>query len=266
MKVSCMRLIQRFTATACLALAGLLPVAAQAGLFDDNEARQAILDLRKQLEQVSEAQRQKQAELNTQMSEEITQLRRTMLELNNQLETLRTELARMQGVQEQTTRELAEVQRQQKDVSQGVDERLRRFEPQKIMIDGREAVVDPEEKRSYEAALAQLRSGDFNGASVSLMAFQRRYPASAYTDSSRFWLGNAYYGKRDYKEAIAAFRGLLVAAPGHSRAPEALLSIANCQAEMKDLKAARHTLEELIKAYPNSEAAQAGKERLSALK
>ena len=44
-------------------------------------------------------------------------------------------------------------------------------------------------------------------------------------------------------------------APDSARAPEALLAIANSQAEMKDKVAARKTLDELIKAYPKSEAA-----------
>jgi TolA-binding protein len=45
-----------------------------------------------------------------------------------------------------------------------------------------------------------------------------------------------------------------------------VLSIANCQIELKDMKAARKTLEDLIQAYPQSEAAAAAKERLSRLK
>lgn len=42
--------------------------------------------------------------------------------------------------------------------------------------------------------------------------------------------------------------------------------MANCQIELKDAKAARRTLEDLLKAHPKSEAAQAAKERLSHLK
>ena len=45
-----------------------------------------------------------------------------------------------------------------------------------------------------------------------------------------------------------------------------MLAIANCQAELKDSKAARRTIDELLKTYPKSEAAQAGRERLAALK
>ena len=58
----------------------------------------------------------------------------------------------------------------------------------------------------------------------------------------------------------------MASAPESIRVPEALLSIANCQVELKDSKAARKTLDELIKSHPKSEAAQAARERLAALK
>jgi TolA-binding protein len=81
-----------------------------------------------------------------------------------------------------------------------------------------------------------------------------------------FWLGNAQYANRDYRGAIGNFRALLTAAPDHPRAPEAVLSIANCQIELKDNPAARRTLDELVKTYPQSEAANAAKERLARLR
>ena len=71
---------------------------------------------------------------------------------------------------------------------------------------------------------------------------------------------------RSYKEAIGNFKSLLASAPSHARAPEAALAIANCQIELKDPRTARKTLEDLIKAYPQSEAAAAGKDRLARLK
>ena len=55
-------------------------------------------------------------------------------------------------------------------------------------------------------------------------------------------------------------------APDHPKASEAALSIANCQIELKDTRAARKTLDDLVKVYPQSEAAIAAKERLSRLK
>ena len=122
------------------------------------------------------------------------------------------------------------------------------------------------EKQDYDAALAVFRKGDYAGAQSGFANFVKRYPSSALAPAALFWLGNAQYATRNYKEAITNFRSLLTAAPNHAKAPEAMLSIANCQIELKDVTGARTTLNGLIKTYPQSEAAQAGRERLSKLK
>jgi tol-pal system protein YbgF len=111
-----------------------------------------------------------------------------------------------------------------------------------------------------------LRKGDFARAVESLQAFQRRFAGSAYGGHVQYWLGNALYGKGDVKEAMATFRALVTTTPEHPRAAEALLAVANCQVELKDPKAARKTLDELVKNYPQSEAAQSGRERIAQLK
>ena len=256
---------RRWAGAAWLA-AALLHPAAHAGLFDDDEARRAILDLRQKLEQLNEQQRARQGDLNTQLQEQINQLKRGLLDLNNQLDVLRADNSKLRGLNEQLARDVAEMQRRMKDVQQGVDERVRKLEPQKVMHDGREILVEPDEKRLYDEAFALFRKGDFAASSVALAAFRQRYPASGYNESALFWLGNAQYAKREYKEAITSFRALVAAAPESVRAAESLLAVANCQIELKDNKAARRSIEELVKAYPQSEAAQAGKERLAALK
>lgn len=254
------------------AAAALLMAQPAWALFEDDEARKAILDLRARLAQNAqndEAQKARIAELsqaNAQLLEQIGALRRSLLDLNNQLELIRTDLARLRGTDEQTQRELAELQKRQRDLGQSVDERVRKLEPVRVTLDGREFTAEPEERKTYEEAVALMRGGDFDRAAPALAAFLRRYPGSGYADSARYWLGNAQYARRDYKEAIANFRAFATAAPEHPRAPEALLALANSQAEMKDPKAARKTIEDLIKAYPKSEAAQAGKDRLASLR
>jgi tol-pal system protein YbgF len=257
-----------------MALIGVLAVItpARAAIFEDDEARKAVLDVRQRLQSVEQInQRQNEliaesAKANAQLLDQIQTLKRSLLELSGQIESLRSEMANLRGTSEQLARDVTDVQRRQKDITQGVDDRIRRLEPIKVSVDGREFMADPEEKRQFDEALGTLRSGDFDRAAGALSAFLRRYPGSGFADSARFWLGNALYGKRDYKEAIVAFRALANNAPDHPRAPEALLAIANCQLEARDTKAARVTIGELIKTYPKSEAAQAGRERLAALK
>jgi tol-pal system protein YbgF len=235
---------------------------AQAGLFDHDEARRAILDLRARIDQSQKASEARDAELG----EQLRQTRAAVLELDVTIERLRAELAQLRGSNEQLQREVAELQRKQKDVQSGIDERLKSVEPQKVMVDGREFTATPDETRLYNEALGLLRGGDFAGAGAAFAAFQKRFPSSGYAPSVHYWLGNAQYGKREYQAAIASFRALLATAPNHLRAPEAQLAIANCQIELKDNKAARRTLEELQKAFPKSEAALAARERLASLK
>lgn len=253
---------------AALSVAMFVP-AAQAGLFDDEEARKAILDLRARIQANDESAKKAAADLgvvNAQLVEQVTAMRRSLLELNNQLEALRGEVAKLRGTGEQMQKDVATLQQTQKDANQAFDERLRKLEPQKVSLDGRDFLAEPGEKRAYDEAIAAIRGGDFDAAATALTNFQARFPGSAYTASARFWHGNALYGKRDYKGAIAVFRAMVADAPDHPKSAEAMLAVANSQAEMKDPRGARKTIDDLVKAYPNSEAATAGKERLASLK
>ena len=240
----------------------LLAINANAALFEDDEARRAILDLRQKFE----ASQRRTSDDVRKGADENVQLRRSLLDLSNQIESLRSEMAILRGQNEQLTRGVGDVQRSQKEVAQGVDERLRKVEPGKVSSDGREFSAEPAEKQEFESALAILRKGDFSAAQNSFIAFSKRFPQSGYKSSALFWLANAQYALRDYKSAIVNFRLVASSDPDHARAPEALLSMANCQVELKDSRSARKTLEELTSVYPQSEAASVAKERLSKIK
>lgn len=246
-------------------LLGAQLVPAQAAIFEDGEARRAILELRQRVDVIQQSG-QRSADEMRRASEDGTQLRRSLLDLQTQIETLRVEMAKLRGQNEQLMQEVSELQRHQKDMARGVDERLRQFEPVKVSVDGLAFQADPDEQRSFDAALTRFREGKFPEAETAFSAFVRQYPRSGYLPSARFWLGNAQYANRDYKEAIGQFKSLLATAPSHVRAPEAALSIANCQIELKETRGARKTLEDLLRVYPQSEAAAAAKERLSRLK
>ena len=241
---------------------GLAVFSTHAALFDDDEARKAILELRQKVD----VQQQRNVEELRKANEDSAQLRRSILDLSNQLEVLRAEIAKMRGQDEQLARDVAEVQRRQKDITQGVDERLRKFEPSKVTVDGKEFVASPAEIRDYDAALASLRKADFTVAQTAFLDFGKRYPESGYRPSALFWLGNAQYALKAYREAIINFKSVVAVAPDHVRSPEAALSIANCQIELKDMVSARKTLTDLIKVYPQSEAASVAKDRLVKLK
>jgi tol-pal system protein YbgF len=264
--------ITTFAKTARALLGGVLLLAAchaHAGLFDDDEARKAILDLRQRIDtnrSAADAATQKLGEDLKKANEDNAVLRRSLLDLQNQIEALRSDLAKLRGQDEQLARDVADIQRRQKDLAQGIDDRVRQLEPVKVSLEGKDFLAEPAEKREFEAALAAFRKSDFAAAQTQFVEFLRRYPRSGYGAVALFWLGNAQYATRDYKESVTNFRAMLTQSPDHPRAAEALLSIANCQVELKDPRAARKTLEDLVKAYPASEAAVAAKDRLTRLK
>ena len=253
-----------------LGLAGLSgPV--QASLFGgDDEARRAILDLRHRLEQSQNATRalieQNTQSQNQAQTQAIGQLRGALLDLQGQIDRLKSELSQSLGAQERLARDLTELQLRQKDVISSVDDRLRRFEPVPVTIDGREVMVDPSEKSDFDKGMAFFRQADFPAAQTALSAFLLRHVSSAYVPSALFWLGNAQYANKAYKESLANFQKLLSMAPNHPRAAEAMLAISNVQIELKDMRAARKTLEELIATYPQAETASTARERLGRLR
>ncbi len=235
---------------------------ASAALFEDNEARKAILELRQKVETNRLVIEQDKSTHAT----ETSALSNSLLGLQRQLEVLRSEIANLRGMNEQLANNLAELQRLQKDDSQNVAARISKLEPLTVTVDGATFLAEPDERREFEAALQVFKSGNFLAAQRRFAGFIERYPSSGYLAAAFFWLGNAQYATRDYKEAVINFRALVAKVPGHLRTPEAILSIANCQLELKDVRGARKTLSDLIHSYPKSEAAVAAKERLALLK
>ena len=290
---------------ASLCLLGLLVPTAQAALFEDEEARRAILDLRQRLEnqrqtqlqsteqtlQKSLDQSQKQIEiLRKQVELEINQSkqdnRQAALQLQAQIEALKQDIANLRGEREQLLREITLLQRAQKDINVDIEERFQKIYDQfakkeapssqkeeapksskiNVQVDGFEFLAEPDEKRDFEAAFVLFRKGDFAAAAKEFAQFVKVYSASGYKPSALYWLGSAKFARRDFNEAIAHLKGLVNDFPNHARAPEAMLTIGNAQLEIKQAKEARKTFNELLKLYPTTEAAAAAKDRLAQIK
>jgi tol-pal system protein YbgF len=238
---------------ACSAMTLALP--ASAGMFDDEEARRAIVDLREKFNafQATAAQR-------------IDQNTRASQDLHNQVEQLRSEVARLRGDNEILQNEVQTLQRQAKDYYKDLNDRVARFEPQKVAVEGQEGMSQPGEKEAYDGALKQFRDGDFKGAGSAFAGFIQKYPQSPYTPLSQFWMGTALYAQRDYKGSTTVLQNMVQAYPNHAKVPDAMIAIANNQIESGQKAAGRRTLEQVASKYAGSPAAKAASDRLKSLK
>jgi tol-pal system protein YbgF len=242
---------------AALAAFSYLPMHAYAGIFDDNEARKAILDIRTKIDKI-------ESDSNARLDNKAE--KSSVLDLANQNEQLRQDIAKLRGQVELLTNDLANAQQRQKDFYIDLDKRLRALEPQQVTLEGKQVTVLPGEQKTYDSGFALFKSGDYKSASAALADFLRRYPVSAYAATAQYLLGNAYYAQRDYTNAISAQQSVVKNFPDSPKAPEALLNVASCYIELKDKVSAKKTLNELVAQFPNTPAAQTAKERLASFK
>jgi len=263
---------RRLAAVLLTAAAGLLCAGPANALFEDDDARRAIIELRGKVELQNRETQRKLDDLASRLdalvgrADRLEQLSRGQIELQNQIEALRQDVAKLRGQLETQTNELSETQRRQREVFANVDTRLKAFEPVQVQIDGATYTVELEEKRAYEAALTQFRAGDFAPAVAAFSQFRARYPASPYSANVLFWIGNGQYALKDYKAAVATHTLMLSRFPDHPRAADAMLNVGYSQAESGDKRAARKTLETVVEKYASAPAAQLAKDRLATLK
>jgi tol-pal system protein YbgF len=57
----------------------------------------------------------------------------------------------------------------------------------------------------YNEAMKKLQDGDNAGAERSFKAFLQGHPKHQLAGNAQYWLGESYYARRDYQNAMAAF-------------------------------------------------------------
>jgi tol-pal system protein YbgF len=114
--------------------------------------------------------------------------------------------------------------------------------------------MSPEAKRTYESALALVRSKQYDKALDALSAFLVRYPDHPYVENATYWRGECFYAKGEYARAAEQFEGLIARFPYGNKAPDALLKLGLCQEKTGAHEQAQKTFAELQDRYPKSEA------------
>jgi tol-pal system protein YbgF len=210
-------------------------------LFSDDDARKAILDLRKSLAT-------------------------TQIDLQNQIEKLKADNAELRGKVENLEKQGDDINTSQKTYYQDLDARLGSFEPRTMTIEGVTGIVQPSEKKAYEDALKAFQSGNLKKADGEFSAFANRYPKSPYLPLVLFWGGNSKYANKDYLGAIGQLQSLIKRYPDHPRIPSAMLTLGNAQLESGNKAAAKKTFVEIIGKYPDTEAAKDAQKLNAAVK
>lgn len=233
----------------CSAL--LLTSTAHAGLFDDDEARRQIAELRKQTQTLQDT------------------VARAQLDLANQQQKQSELLAALQGQIETLTFRMESMEKKIQDFYLDLDTRVRNLETKGAPVATESATtsaakpVDPAaEMKAYEAALGLLRANKLKEAIAAFEDFLKNFDAGSAAPNAQFWLASAWGAQGNCKKSVELHQQGLARWPKSPKAPDMLLSMAGCQRDLGQAAEAKKSLELIMAQYPDSAAATTARQRL----
>lgn len=125
---------------------------------------------------------------------------------------------------------------------------------------------DSPDRARYDRLLTMFRDGDLEGARQGFTGFLSEYPNSGLAPNARFWLGESYYGKKDFQKAIDAYDKVEIDYPSSEKVPAALLKKGYAYLAMKDMKRAHSAFRQVMTLYPGSAEAGRASDKMAQLK
>ena len=119
-------------------------------------------------------------------------------------------------------------------------------------------------QESYQQALQQFRSRNYEDAATTFQAVLDAGASERLEDNCHYWLGECAYGAKKYTEAIEHFQKVFDFRISEKK-DDAQMMIANCYLSMGDRAAAKAEYEKLITKFPASPYVKRAKERLSGM-
>jgi len=118
----------------------------------------------------------------------------------------------------------------------------------------------------YREAFETYQRGDIEGARKKFEAFLKQYPNTDLSDNAQFWIGETYYGKKDYERAILEYEKVMAKYPEGDKVPAAILKQAFSFLELGDKTNGKSLLRRVMERYPHSEQAEIAKKRLETIR
>jgi tol-pal system protein YbgF len=124
------------------------------------------------------------------------------------------------------------------------------------------SVTSSDERRAYQAAFDTLKEGRYKKAKSELKTFLKNHPDSSFAGNAQYWLGEAHYVTREFKQGITEFKRVLSSYPRSLKIPDAMLKLGYTYYELKQYGQAKLVLQELRKRFPKSTAFRLAGKRL----
>jgi len=120
----------------------------------------------------------------------------------------------------------------------------------------RPSALDPEAKRTYDAALAMIGAKKYNQALDTFASFLVKWPDHPLAENALYWRGESYYALGDFARAEEQFEGVVSRFPTGNKSPDALLKAGLCAKQLGKNEIAKSWFDKLAREYPRSDAAR----------
>lgn len=202
--------------------------------------------------------------------------RETLVDMLLQIEQLQTEIRNQRGQLETQAHEIERLKGRQRDTAADFDRRLRDLERRGPAGAGGPTAEHPSgeaataasapEQLAYDQAFGLLKQGHYDKAARAFREFIVKYPQSPLADHAQYWIGEALYVGRSFKAAREEFAKVLTDYPGSGKAADAALKIGYSHYETGEFAKAREALTQTVARYPGTRAARSAGERLAKMK
>jgi tol-pal system protein YbgF len=119
---------------------------------------------------------------------------------------------------------------------------------------------------AYNQAYNDYLQGNYDLAVAGFEGFLSQFPGTSLTAHAQYWIGEAYFNKKEYLNALNAYDRVLADYPTSDKAAGALYKTGAAYAELEDKAKARVFLKRVIEEHPQSEEANLAKQRLADLR
>lgn len=127
--------------------------------------------------------------------------------------------------------------------------------------------ASPEEiQKAYRKAFDLLQAGHYDAAIDAFSEFLQRYPEAPLAANAYYWLGEAYYVKRDFRAASESFRQVVEHFSASPKVADALVKLGYVAFEQGRWQDAQRHLQEVIQRFPGTQAAQLAADRLEQMR
>ena len=117
----------------------------------------------------------------------------------------------------------------------------------------------------YEEAYADFRNQNYDLAIVGFREYIDTFPETELADNALYWLGECYFNRGKFAQAVAEFSGVLSRYPRSERVVSAMLRRGLAYLAMGESEEGLNQLERLVRDYPSSEEADIAREQLQEL-